>query len=734
MTPTTHPGPERPAGPEGPADAKLGFTTPSGRRHVARARFGPESRRDPQLPPLIRNALLDDRGQGQRCVQVRLSAADATEPAARALLDTEAGTALRLHRLVDGTEFAPLFPRLIGYELDTDEPFLLYDPPRGATAAKTHVMSSTDQRVLARDLMLALCLLDGQGLVPRGISPANVLWDGTSLQLWGLEGVARVGRPRSAWGRAPYSSPEQRLGEGVTDSRDAVWSAAQVLYRLVTGRPGHADHAPADLGEHRVLAETLRDAFAPRATGRPTPAQLLDLLSPGASGRAALLAPADESHQDRQVFEQALRAKRQAPVAPSTPGAGTALTESEVICPYCLETIQLDLGALYVTDSRMQYQPLNLAGVGKLRRQDVMRGAVQKCTADPDFPEHFIPVPYLTYGRPLTVAMVGQSSTGKSHLLTQMIAEITDGGLEPFGLSWQSVNPEQHARFVRERVQPLRNGRVLDHTTALGLDGFARFVESLLITDAHGQVRPVAFFDLGGEDLVRTDAALRFLLGVDALVFVVDPVLALPLPQLDHARERGGVEVNRDGDLAFATVLDRLPKTGQYLEVAATMVLGKADLLRFQSPVDRWLARPTAASLDATLIREESQDVHAFLRRHAGQAWLRPFDAIRRCTLHVASATGGQEDQGRYPAGAAPRRVLEPLLSLLAMHGLIDVPGGPEAFARGEAAAWEAVPTEGGEGPGQFGVPGARGAGGPGRERDRERERQRDRERGEEEQ
>ncbi len=57
-----------------------------------------------------------------------------------------------------------------------------------------------------------------------------------------------------------------------------------------------------------------------------------------------------------------------------------------MLCPYCLETIQLDLGALYVTDSRMQYQPLNLAGVSKLRRQDVMRGAVQKCTADPTFP------------------------------------------------------------------------------------------------------------------------------------------------------------------------------------------------------------------------------------------------------------------------------------------------------------------------------------------------------------
>ncbi|MCZ0992686.1 hypothetical protein O1L44_05410 [Streptomyces noursei] len=342
----------------------------------------------------------------------------------------------------------------------------------------------------------------------------------------------------------------------------------------------------------------------------------------------------------------------------------------------------------------MQYQPLDVSGVGNpLRREDIMRGAVQKCTADPDFPEHFIPVPYLTHGRPLTVAMVGQSSTGKSHLLTQMIAEITDGGLEPFGLKWQSVNPEQHARFVRERVQPLRNGKVLDHTGALGLDGFARFVESLLVTDARGRVRPVAFFDLGGEDLVRTDAALRFLLGVDAMLFVVDPALALPLPNLDHARERWGLEVNRDGDLAFSTVLDRLPKNGPYLDVAAAMVLGKADLLRFQPPVDRWLGEAAPTSLDPALMREESRDVYGLLRQHAGQAWLRPFDAIRRCTLHVASATGGQEDNGRYPAGAEPRRVLEPLLSLLAMHGLIEVPGGAEAFAVGGPHATQAVPS-----------------------------------------
>ncbi|MEU8519397.1 hypothetical protein [Streptomyces sp. NPDC048577] len=683
-------------GPDPARGNTLAFTVPSGRRRVAPARLGPEGRRDPLLPQRIRNGILDD--EGLPFVQVRLSAADAANPASRALLDTEAGTALRLHRALADTEYASLFPTILGYELDTAEPFLLYAAPRGVPTARTHVMSATDQRVLARELLLALCLLDGQGLVLRGVSPATVLWDGASVQLWGLESAAPAGRPRTPWGRAPYSSPEQRRGHGLVEARDSVWSAAQVLYQLVTGRPGPDDRAPGDLAEHRVLAETLRGAFAPLAADRPAPARLLDLLAPGAAGRVAVPAPVEGPNPQREAFEHALRLKREAP--PADPGPAAEPGAGEVLCPYCLETIRLDLGALFVTDSRMQYQAFDPAEItNPLRRQDVMRGAVQKCAGDPDFPDHFIPVPYLTYGRPLTVAMVGQSSAGKSHLLTQMIAEITDGGLEPYGLTAQSVNPEQHARFVRERVQPLRNGQVLGHTGSVAGRGYARFAESLLLTDARGRVRPVAFFDLGGEDLVRTDSTLRFLLGVDALVFVVDPALALPLPHLDHARERWGLEVNRDGDLAFGTVLDRLPKNGPYLDVAAAMVLGKADLLRFEAPVDRWLAEPRRAALDPERMREESRDVYGLLRQHAGQAWLRPFDTVRRCTLHVASATGGQEEHGRYPTGSKPRRVLEPLVSLLAMHGLIDVPGGVEALTVGAEPAWESVPPTDAHGP-----------------------------------
>ncbi|MGW4254177.1 hypothetical protein ACWEK7_22165, partial [Streptomyces californicus] len=491
--------------------------------------------------------------------------------------------------------------------------------------------------------------------------------------------------------RAPYCSPEQRRGEGHVDARDAVWSAAQVLYQVVTGRAGPADRAPEDLARHRALAGALPRAFAPAAAGRPTPAALLELLAPE-DARRRLPVAAGAARTRHEAFDRTLEAKRRAsaplagdPASGADGAAGAEAAPGDVLCPYCLEEIRLDLSHLYVTDDRNQYQPLDLSGItNPVRRDDAMRAAVQRCAADPDFPDHYIPVPYLTHGRPLTVAMIGQSSAGKSHLLTQMIAEITDGGLRRYGVDWQSVNPEQHARFVRERVQPLRSGKVLAHTERL--HEFARFVESLLLTDAHGRVRPVAFFDLGGEDLVRTDEALRFLLGVDALVFVVDPALALPLPQLDALRAHLGVEVDRDGDTAFDTVLDRLPRKGPYLETPAVMVLGKADLLRFQPPVDRWLEEGPAAAIGPDQFLAESADVHALLHRHAGQAWLRPFDAFRRCTLHVASATGGRESGGRYPAGARPRRVLEPLVSLLAMHGIIEAPGGAASFGVGREA------------------------------------------------
>lgn len=347
-------------------------------------------------------------------------------------------------------------------------------------------------------------------------------------------------------------------------------------------------------------------------------------------------------------------------------------TAQEILCPYCLEPVAFDERQLFVRGAREQYEALDISRqTSALRRADTLRSAYQRCRNTDGVPPHYIPVPYLTHGSPLTVAMVGDSVTGKTHLLTQMIAEITDGGLKPYGISWQSVNPQDHKTFMDERVARLRSGKMLEHTRS---ETFASFVEALLLTGPDGGTRPVAFFDLGGEDLVRTDALLQFMLGVDALIFVVDPLRALALPYLDPLR--GPFGLARGGDPAFQTVLDRLPRNGPYHGVAAAVVINKCDLLRFEPPADRWLAEPPATRLSASRYREESRDAYAFLMHYAGAAWTRPFDSVLRCTLHFASATGSLDQKGDFVHGAHPRRVLEPLVSVLSMCGLLGDDGG----------------------------------------------------------
>ncbi|MGW2520372.1 hypothetical protein ACWC09_25785 [Streptomyces sp. NPDC001617] len=354
----------------------------------------------------------------------------------------------------------------------------------------------------------------------------------------------------------------------------------------------------------------------------------------------------------------------------------------QILCPYCLETVRYDEARLFRrSEKTLQYERLDPSELtNPLRRADILRAAFQSCAGDGTSEAHFIPVPYLTNGRPLTVAMIGASGSGKSHLLTQMVAEVIDGGLEPYGMRWQSVNPADHSQFVRDRVARLRQGRQLEAT---GQTSFAEFVEALLLTGADGQVRPVAFFDLGGEDLLRTDSLLRFLLGVDALIFVVDPLLALRMPQLDEPRRQAQLDLTGN-DPAFETVLDRLPRNGGYLDVPSALVVGKADLLRFEPPVDRWLADDTSRTVfDPRLLQEESRDAYAFLCRHAAPGWLRPFDSALRCTLHFASSTGGSARDSRFPHGVRSRRVLGPLVSVLAMCGLLAKDATPSSAAAG---------------------------------------------------
>ena len=74
----------------------------------------------------------------------------------------------------------------------------------------------------------------------------------------------------------------------------------------------------------------------------------------------------------------------------------------------------------------------------------------------------------------------------------------------------------------------------------------------------------------------------------------------------------------------------------------------------------------------------ESADVYAYLDARNALAMAEPYEVCDKATLHVASPTGGADtgEGGVYPRGVTPRRVLRPLVAMLAMTGVLT---GPEA-------------------------------------------------------
>ena len=339
-----------------------------------------------------------------------------------------------------------------------------------------------------------------------------------------------------------------------------------------------------------------------------------------------------------------------------------------VCCPICLDAYPWPTNApCHEFDEQAgEFVEVDLSTIaGSVKRDAVLRGAYVRCpNPSQDMDTHYLPAMYATYNEPLVIGLVGATQTGKSHLLAAIIAAIESGGLQSHGLTVKPLDFAQHAAFVRNQVDKL----LVEHDLLSGtVENVVSYADALLISSSTG-TWPVAFFDVAGGDLVQHGKPSRFVAGSNALIFVVDPDRAL------------ATDADRKAltDPAFANVLGQLGAGRQYLEVPAAVVGSKPDRYRLRAPVDTWIARPDSQQLDAGLNREESRDAYAYLYQHDAHAWLRPFHECRRCTLHFASATGGNPVDAGYPRGVRPRRVLEPLVALLAMAGVISGPGATE--------------------------------------------------------
>ncbi|GAB3270767.1 Stk1 family PASTA domain-containing Ser/Thr kinase [Arthrobacter pigmenti] len=169
------------------------------------------------------------------------------------------------------------------------------------------------------------------GIVHRDIKPANVMVTpdgGVKVMDFGIaraiaDSAATMTQTQAVIGTAQYLSPEQARGETV-DARSDLYSAACLLYEMLTGRPPFVGDSPVSVAYQHV-----REVPQPPSRFNPEVSSALDSVL-----NRALQKDLQERFQDAAAFRRALRAARTgvalAPPAPTVPERDS---EATVVVP-----------------------------------------------------------------------------------------------------------------------------------------------------------------------------------------------------------------------------------------------------------------------------------------------------------------------------------------------------------------------------------------------------------------
>ncbi|MGQ0777879.1 MAG: hypothetical protein ACT4NY_26295 [Pseudonocardiales bacterium] len=230
------------------------------------------------------------------------------------LLDSEIRAGTRLAQVFAGSHYPVELPRLIGYDVDGREPFVLLDEYRGQPATQHATRLTQHERHRFQvSLLRALLHTGAAGIVHGGVSLATLRWDGDHLQLVDFEQAAQVGQTQRGHSTASARSPA-----GAADPGDDIWAAGAVIHELTTGR--HTNGGRYNLSQDpEALRYLLHDVLAEQPAARPDAAALLGRLRADASveitpGVDAVLSAG------RQAFDEASARKRgwqpEAPLPP----------------------------------------------------------------------------------------------------------------------------------------------------------------------------------------------------------------------------------------------------------------------------------------------------------------------------------------------------------------------------------------------------------------------------------
>jgi hypothetical protein len=231
----------------------------------------------------------------------RRSVGRQASPGHRQALDHEVRALSRLgHAFPDST--GRPFPRLVGHDMDTESPWALVTPYRGAPARqRVGDLLSTRRNQLVAELFHALAHLQEADLVLGDLTLSSLFLSGVSVQLVRFESAAVVDERRAD-------------GHGWARAGDDMTAAARVLYEVFTGVP--AGPETLRLQEVPLLTATLGDLFGGTRAQPPTAAAVLTRLGRSDIPKADYQLDLAAGHAE---FERLRADKPQPPPAADTP-------------------------------------------------------------------------------------------------------------------------------------------------------------------------------------------------------------------------------------------------------------------------------------------------------------------------------------------------------------------------------------------------------------------------------
>ena len=302
---------------------------------------------------------------------------------------------------------------------------------------------------------------------------------------------------------------------------------------------------------------------------------------------------------------------------------------------------------------------------------------------------------------PVNIAIVGDTSSGKTHYIAVLIDQLKHGVLMQAGsgsIRLVSLSPETDRKYQDDYYIPiLQNKNALNPGTARGTYTASGapvpsdpLVYQLALRDHTGEMRNVnlLFYDISGEEIADSTLIVQFgehILRADAIIYLADPVTMAAVRQKlpSHLQPDPKAISSRTAHQVLGNIMYRFEqyrklRPGENVDIPTAILLSKSDLLKYTVPVHEHrnylIFQPKV--YDGRVYPQEfariNQEVVACLNAYGETSLLQTSNRFTHVNFFAASATGGPPDSnGRY-IHLEPQRCLDPFLWALWKLGHID--------------------------------------------------------------